>query len=272
MKKVAITGHTGFLGKNILDRFINDDILLLDRDLKNIDQIYHFNPDYIFHFGAEIYDDSKMFDSNIVLTYKLLETTKHINYKAFIYCGSSSEYGKKDKPMNENDILTPRTMYEATKGAGTLLCQSYASTYNKPIAIVRPFSVYGRYEKEHRFIPTLFQKFKNKEPITISPGYHDFVHIDDFIDGVLSVVYSDNIKGEIVNLGTGIQYSNYEVYDVFKEVFGYDIELNKIQTQMRVFDTNNWVADIKKAKEKFGYSPKYNLLNGIKQIYNERYN
>lgn len=272
--KIVITGYTGFLGKNLLDRFLNDNLLLIGRDHSLIDLIPKFNPDYIFHFGAEIYDDSKMMESNICFTHKMLEVSKEVNYKSFIYCGSSSEYGKKDNPMSETDVLVPRTMYEATKGAGTLLCQAYATTYNKPIATVRPFSVFGRYEKEHRFIPTLFRKFDNHDSIKISPGYHDFVYIDDFIDGVLSVAFSDpeKIKGEVVNLGTGVQYSNYELYDIMRSIYKYDIPLEKTDSLMRVFDTNNWVADISRARDNFGYNPKFNLREGLQEIYNERLN
>lgn len=271
-KKIVLSGHTGFLGKNLIERFENSEFLFIGRDYSVIDQIEKFNPDYIFHFGAEIYDDTKMIDSNVILTYKLLEATKNINYKSFVYCGSSSEYGQKEYPMKESDVLEPRTMYEATKGSGTLLCQAYAKIYDKPICVVRPFSVYGRYEKEHRFIPTLFRKFENREKIQISPGNHDFIHVDDFIDGVLLVANSesDKIKGQIINLGTGVQYTNLEVYEAFKEVFGYDIEVEKNKTLMRVFDTNNWVADITKAKNEYSFNPKHDIKSGIKQIYNER--
>lgn len=269
-RRVVLTGHTGFLGKNLIERFENSEFLFIGRDHSLIDQISEFNPDYIFHFGAEIYDDSKMIESNLLFTYKMLEATKHLNYKAFIYCGSSSEYGRKENPMKETDILEPRTMYEATKGSGTLLCQAYSKIYDKPIAIVRPFSVYGRYEKEHRFFPTLFRKFENREKVKISPGNHDFIHIDDFIDGVLLVANSKNLKGQIVNLGTGVQYTNLEVYEAFREVFGYDIEVEKSEDLMRTFDSDNWVADITKAKDEFSFQPKFNLIEGLIQIYNER--
>ena len=272
--RIVITGYSGFLGKNLMERFNNSEFLLIGRDHKEIEMIKDFNPDFIFHFGAEIYNQEDMIDSNIIFTYKILESIKDIDFKAFIYCGSSSEYGLKSLPMKEIDLLEPRNMYEATKGSCTLICRAYAKMYNKPIGIVRPFSVYGRYEKEHRFIPTLFRKFEERSEITISPGYHDFVHIDDFIDGVLCFCFSatDKIKGEIINLGYGKQYSNYEVYEIFCEVFGYNIVLNKIDSLMRDFDNNNWISDIKKAKDLYNYSPKYDLKMGIKQIYDERNN
>lgn len=271
---IVVTGYTGFLGRNIVDRFKYDNLLLIGRDHSIIRTIKDFNPDYIFHFGAEIYDNSKMIDSNILFTYKLLEATKDINYKAFINCGSSSEYGRKSLPMKEDDYLDPTTMYESTKGACTLLCQSYAKTYDKPIATIRPFSVYGRYEKEHRFIPTLFKKFNDRSEITISKGVHDFIHIDDFIDGVILISKSDKekIKGDIINLGTGIQYTNHEVYDIFSKMYGYSIKTTESVNLMRSFDTTNWSANISKAKLKYGFNIKFDFCNGLKQCYEERYN
>ena len=270
--KVVITGYTGFLGKNLVDRFSNEELLLIGRDHSLIDQIPEFNPDFIFHFGAEIYDESKMLDSNIIFTHKLLEATKNLNYRAFINCGSSSEYGRKENSMKETDILEPRTVYESTKGACTLLCQSYATVYNKPIATVRPFSVYGRYEKEHRFIPTLFRKFEVNDKIKISPGNHDFIHVDDFIDGVLLVANSsfDKIKGHVVNLGTGVQYTNLELFETFTKIFGYEIEKELTVDLMRPFDSDNWIANIDKAREMYNFNPKYDLLKGLKQCYEER--
>jgi nucleoside-diphosphate-sugar epimerase len=270
--RYVITGHTGFLGKNLLERLQKDstnEFLLIGREYDLIDQIANFNPDYIYHYAAEIYDESKMIDSNIILTYRLLEATKNLPYRGFINLGSSSEYGNKDKPRAETDILIPNTMYEATKGSATLLCQAYATIYNKPIVTIRPFSVYGRYEKDHRFIPTLFRKFKNKETVTISPGVHDFIHIDDFTDGVLKIAASPNIKKDIVNLGTGIQYTNLEVYEIFCNLFGYKVDLNLSTNKLRTFDTECWLADTTHAENKYNIKPKYNLLTGLTQYYAE---
>jgi nucleoside-diphosphate-sugar epimerase len=271
---VVITGYTGFIGRNLVDRFKDHNLFLIGRDHSLINKIGSFDPDYIFHFGAEIYDNSKMIDSNIMFTYKLLEATKNLNYKSFVNCGSSSEYGRKSSPMREVDFLDPTTLYESTKGASTLLCQSYARMYDKPIVTVRPFSVYGRYEKDHRYIPTLFRRFDNKGEVILYNGTHDFIHIDDFIEGVVLIATSskDKILGDIVNLGTGFQYTNREVFDIFTKIYGYSIKITESKDSMRTFDTNNWVADISKAKIKYGFQIKYNFYQGLKQCYEERYN
>lgn len=274
MANILITGATGFLGRSLLHRLQTpENNIWSPKRGEPITQelVEKFQPDYIYHFAAEIYDTSKMIDSNILFTYNLLEATKNIDFKCFMNIGSSSEYGQKFHPMREIDVLTPRTMYEATKGSVTLLCQAYSTIYDKPIVTVRPFSVYGRWEPNHRFIPTLFSKFKNKEEISISIGSHDFVYIDDFIDGALQVATSDKekIKGDIVNLGTGVQYSNFEVYDTFCILFGYDIPMKKLEHKWKPYDSLNWVADISYAKEKYGYQSKYNLLEGLTKLKKE---
>ena len=75
---IVLTGYTGFLGKNLIERSPNSNFLFIGRDQIGIDLIEQFKPDYIFHFGAEIYDESKTIDSNILFTYKLLEATKNL--------------------------------------------------------------------------------------------------------------------------------------------------------------------------------------------------
>lgn len=272
MSNILITGTTGFLGKNLLERVIEDNnVWCVHRNDSIVkEEVEEFNPDYIYHFAAEIYDDSKMIDSNILLTYNLLEATKDISFKAFVNVGSSSEYGLKKNPMNESDVLVPRTMYEATKGSATLLCQAYATIYDKPIVTVRPFSVYGNHEKDHRFIPTLFKSFIEKTPMSISPGVHDFIYIDDFIDAVLLISKSESsrIKGDIVNIGCGEQWTNKQVYEIFVELFGYEVGANFIENKLRSFDTtNSWVADISNLKTKYKYFPKHSLKDGLSKMY-----
>jgi len=207
--KYLITGVTGFLGKSFCEKLDEDDDTIYRLDLRSlyysdIKEIQSFQPDYIINFAADIYDDEKMFKANVVNMMELLEYTKDIPYKKFIQIGSSSEYGFKKFPMSETDILEPRNMYESTKGMATLLCQGFSNTYSKPITVVRPFSVYGKNEKPHRFIPTLIQKFKEKSSITISEGVHDFIHIDDFIEGLFKILHFENdgfdiVKSSLIN-------------------------------------------------------------------------
>lgn len=275
--KYLITGYTGFIGKSLLERLTNQETLLIGRNWQTDPELHNkiqtFNPDYIIHCAAEIKDSSKTFESNVLMTNWLLNATQNIDYKAFVSLGSSSEYGYTPHPMSEKELLKPRTMYEATKGASTLLCQGFAREYNKPIAVVRPFSVYGVYEPDNRLIPTLFRNFKNNTISKISLGVHDFIHIDDFIDGIFSVLYSEKeiMLGDIVHFGSGVQYSNVEVFNIIKNIFKSNLDFEKIDNIFNKYDTLNWVADITYAKSKYKFNPKYNLITGLTQIYETRF-
>ena len=275
--KIIITGHTGFIGKSLLERFKGEEIMTIGREWKTDstlkDQIKQFNPEYIIHCAAEIKNAYNTFEANVLMLNWLLETTTNINYKAFINIGSSSEYGHTTIPMTEKELLKPRTMYEATKGAGTLLCQGFAREFNKPVVTVRPFSVYGEYEPSSRLIPTLFRNFKNNIVSNISLGVHDFIHIDDFLDGLLYIMLSEReiIKGDIVHLGSGVQYTNLEVFNIIKDLFNSTLEPISIENIFNKYDTLNWVADITYAKSRYKFNPKYNLKTGLKNLYERHY-
>ena len=275
--KYLITGYTGFIGKSLLERLKGNEFLLIGREWQTDDnlplKIHTFNPDYIIHCAAEIKDSLKTFESNVLMTNWLLNVTKDIDYKAFVSLGSSSEYGNTSYPMSEKELLKPRTMYEATKGASTLICQGFAREYNKPIAVIRPFSVYGAHEPENRLIPTLFRNFKTNTRSKISLGVHDFIHIDDFIDGLLSVLYSGKevMQGDIVHFGGGVQYSNLEVFNIIKKIFNSNLDYEKIDNIFNKYDTLNWVADITYAKSKYKFNPKYNLETSLKNLYENYY-
>lgn len=258
--KYFLTGSTGFLGQHLFER-ISGSISLHDRT-RSLDKIDSFNPDVIYHCAAEIYDESQMFESNIKLTYDLLEKAKNLpNLKAFIYIGSSSEYGRKDHPMSESDLLDPTNLYEATKGAGSLLCQAYARRFGVPTMIARPFSLYGKHEPKHRLIPTVIKNVRSGWENKIAPGVHDFIHIDDFIDG-LFMLENDPKPGECFNFGTGKQISNLEVLKEIESQVGRRARYIEVDP-MHEYDNQCWVAAPSKLK---GWKPKYSFSEGIKEV------
>lgn len=276
INKILITGHTGFLGKNLYEylKFSpnNEFLLLSSKDTQNnefITRITTFKPNYIFHFGGEIYDESKMIESNIILTKKLLDCTKDIDYKIFINCGSSSEYGKVGDYMSENMALNPTTLYGVTKATTTMMCKAFADQYNKPVVTVRPFSVYGKYDKEHKLIPTLIRRFENGEDINLIEGNHDWIYIKDFINCIIDICTYDNIKGDIINIGTGIQTSNYRVYEILQRNI-YKTDNKIIWGPRKETDSLNWRANIDYTIHKYGFKSKYKLEEGLKHYINER--
>lgn len=262
--KVFLTGATGFIGKAIIN-FLPEYKYYCYRRGENVKEgLSTFSPDVILHSAGEIYDESKMLDSNVLLTNSILEYVKENSQIKMIYFGSSSEYGKKTTAMKESDLCDPQNLYAATKTAGTLLCQAYARSYNCDICIIRPFSVYGDFEPPHRLIPTLYKKISTNETINLIQGTHDFIYIKDFVNLVNKILLSpcSLTQSNIINAGTGICYTNVEVAETFAKVLNKPVKYNLVN-RTKNCDSPLWVCDTAVLKRQYNFLPIYTLESGL---------
>mgnify|MGYP001589606371 CR=1 FL=1 len=297
-----ITGGAGFIGSNLIKRLLDlgnnninvtaKDSTSLSRlksitgkielhkidllDLKGLKKIFSkVNPSIIIHLATySAYSDQQaafeMVEVNINGTLNLLEASKDINYDIFINTGSSSEYGIKNNPMKETDILEPISFYAATKASATLLCQVFAKEFQKPIVTLRPFSVYGPYEEKKRFIPTIIKAVIEEKTIKLTPGdqRRDFIYIDDVIDIYINAILKGKkLAGQVLNMGTGIEYTNDQVVQALFKVTGKKVRVEKGAFPKRLWDTSHWVANISKAKKILKWKPRFTLKDGLKKTY-----
>ena len=165
MKKIIITGASGFIGTNLLEKFIDDGFEVLNIDFnkpqrhehlrywENIDitnfeelqkKFFSFEPNYIVHLAArtDLEGDSlKDYDANILGVENLMKITKNLNSLKKIIITSSmlvchSEY----IPINELDYA-PTTIY----GESKVLTEKKVreNSPNCDWAIIRPTSIWG---------------------------------------------------------------------------------------------------------------------------------
>lgn len=300
-KCVLLTGGAGFIGANLIRELIRlkyDVNLVLKessdlwrtREVLNKVKVYHvdllnkkklakivnkINPNFIIHLATysnyrKQTDVEKIIDANIKGTLNLLLASKNINYKLFINTGSSSEYGIKNKPMNELTSLNPISFYAVTKASTTFLCQVFAKEYKKPIVTLRPFSVYGPYEEEKRFIPTIVKAVISNKPIKLTPGTQrrDFIYIKDLVDIYIKTLsYGKKLSGQILNIGTGIEYTNDEVVQTLFKVANKKVRIEKGAYPPRLWDNQHWVANISKTKTFLKWKPNNTLFEGLKKTY-----
>lgn len=295
--KLVITGAAGFVGANLAmyalkNRFEVHALVKKSTNLWRLNNVknainFHYTdlsnlgvlkktfkkiaPNFIFHLASygthpSEKDDKQTILSNIFGTYNLLEASRNINYHIFVNTGSSSEYGSKKKPMKENAVLEPITFYGATKSSATLLCSMFAHVYKKPIITLRLFSVYGPYEEPTRLIPTAIKTALIKKTLRLTSGSekHDFVYIDDVVKAYFLAAKKNRLHGEIFNLGTGKQFTNQQVAQILNRILRNKLSFELDTYPARPWDTNYWVADIKKAALRLGWQPKYTLKEGLK--------
>ncbi|MFA6322244.1 MAG: NAD-dependent epimerase/dehydratase family protein [Candidatus Buchananbacteria bacterium] len=300
-KTVLITGATGFVGAYLANKIAkndnvhiiirrNSDTWRLNSIIKNLNTHYAdltnpidvdvaiqaINPEIIYHFAAygtaaSQNDFQQIIKANTLGTFNLFQACKKINFPIFINTGSSSEYGKKNKLMQEADLLEPNTGYGIAKASQTLLAQHFGRENDLPIVTLRFFSVYGPYESPTKLMPRLITACQNHHDLTLtSPdSAHDFVFVDDVVKACISAANTSGLNGEIINIGSGKQTSLREVVDTVKALTrADDIKENWGAIPDPTYDSKTWVADITKAKRLLDWQPNYNLVQGLAETIN----
>jgi UDP-glucuronate 4-epimerase len=209
-----------------------------------------FNPQIIYHLGAELKDSQKMFDSNVVLTHAIIEWCVLNPIHRLVLFGSSSEYGNVYKPRSEKDLPLPTNMYEATKSATAMLARGAAYQFNIPTLFIRPFTIYGEDEKSTKLTQILFQKMKDGSVLKLTDGFHDYMYIDDFIDILTTVTALAHEKFTLLNIGTGWQTTNIQFVNTFQKVTGYKFPVEIVEG----VGPPSWMADTAILESKFIWS------------------
>ena len=264
---VAVSGSHGFIGNELLNRFKSKGIprkclygSSLDNILDGIDMVIHCAA-----YGNMSWQEGneEIFDANVMATFNILESCKRMGVKNFIFVGSSSEYGDKWEPMNEEMLPEAKTLYGVTKVCGTYLTRHYSQYFNT--VTVRPFSIYGEKEDDRRFIPKLINSILMDSPFTLYEGKHDWVHVDDFIRAIeiISKVMGI-INGAVINVGGGREITNEEVVETLHTISG-KLPPMKIAPK-KATDSTVWMANNGKIRS-LGWKQKISLYEGLKKVY-----
>ena len=173
-------------------------------------------------------------------------------------------------PITEEHPLHGQSPYSATKIAADQLAYSFFASFGLPVVIARPFNTYGPRQSARAVIPTIITQVANgKRQIklgAVSPT-RDFNYVLDTVAGFIAAMTSDQGLGEVVNFGSNFEISIGDTVQLIAEVMNTEIEI--ITDENRLRPENSEVerlwADNTKAKQLFGWQPRYGGREGIKQ-------
>lgn len=200
LRKIAcVTGASGMLGSRIVYKLlalgihvrvltrhpynVNDsnievfygglsDVYLLDEFIKGAD--------FVFHCAAELRDESKMYEVNVVGTKLVVECVARHKVKYFCYISSAGVVGQtSEKWVDESTLCNPQNIYEKTKCEAekfALMPISGCST-----VVLRPTNVISKSRAGAlRFITT--HSLKNWLDVFVKGGEcAHIVHVDDVV-------------------------------------------------------------------------------------------
>jgi nucleoside-diphosphate-sugar epimerase len=306
---ILITGAAGFVGSNLTRYFVSRGIkvnIIIKKssntwrlndiiketnvhyaDVSNKNKvkkiIKKIKPKTIYHLAthggySDQNDLEKIKKSILDATYNLINECKKYRFNIFINTGSSSEYGFKNKAMKEGDILVPNSYYSVFKSSSTLYCQYESLKSNIQIVTIRPFHVYGPYEKSNRLIPSLIKNMLSGKKVKLvsSKVSRDMIYISDVIDFYIMIANKKNLKGEIFNLGSGKKTTIKEIYNSLKRITNYKVKNSWGSMKNRYWDQSTWYSDNSYVKNKLNWKPEVSLKKGLantvnwyKKFYNE---
>ena len=218
MKRILISGATGFVGKHLCRVLANDheiwgltrrlpdpstgnaDLHWLEHDLtspqwpvampRRFDAIVHLaQSDAYQEFPSGAAD---MFDVNTFGTMRLLDLASRTGVETFLHVSTGGIYGRGSRAFKETDGFHPSDHlrhYLTTKYAAELLVTNFSKLFST--VILRPFFIYGAGQEAARLIPRLVARIAKGDPVSLQ-GENGIrinpVHVSDMVDATIKAL------------------------------------------------------------------------------------
>ena len=306
-KKVLITGADGFIGSHLTQKLVKKGCQVkafvfynsfnswgwLDHapeDIKKQVEIFAGDIrdpfgvatavqdcDVVFHLAALIaipysyHSPATYIDTNIKGTLNVMQAVKTHKLEKVIHTSTSEVYGTAQfVPITEEHPLQGQSPYSASKIGADQIAWSFFTSFDTPVATIRPFNTYGPRQSLRAVIPTLITQIatgNQKIKLGALSPTRDFNYVADITEAFIKIAESDNTIGQTMNAGSNYEISINDTATIIAQLMNKEIEIISDKERLRPekSEVNRLWADNTKIKKLTGWQPKYSEIEGFKK-------
>lgn len=265
--------------ENPLFHFIHHDVTQSfsegENDLSEIHAIFHLaSPASPNHHSRLSYHALPMETMmvNTVGTHSLLQLAEK-HKAAFLFASTSEAYGDPiEHPQREEyrgnvSTIGPRSVYDEAKRFGETLTAYYWREKGVNARIVRIFNTYGpnMHKEDKRMIVNFIFSALHNQPITVfgdGSQTRSLCYVDDLVEGLIRLMFYDNTKGTVVNLGNEEERTVMEYATLVKQLVTSTSEVVTSEA-LPQDDPLKRKPDITRARQLLGWEPHVPLEEGL---------
>jgi len=293
VKKILITGSSGFIGRELVKKLLKKNVylyLLINKkklkikskkinfircsllNSKNLNKKLHkIDITDIIHCAwvgvSSGTRNSLKQNLNLKITNNLLSAIKYKKINCFITLGSQAEYGKKLNRIYENSHTRPLTKYGKTKIKILKKIKNFCKTNYIRFVWLRIFTGYGSGSDKNWLITSTICKLINNKKIKFTAGdqIYNFIYISDIVSAIIKSIYINTAHG-IFNLGGA---KSYTIKHVVKLIFT-KLKIKKEpvfgQLDYREDQIMKFIPSTSKIKDTLKWKQVYSISKGINEI------
>lgn len=299
--KILVTGGAGFIGSHLTKRLLMEghSVCVVDNlstgKLENVPSAAHFyhldirdkklssvlikeTPQIIYHLAAQtsvllsVADPAEDADVNIVGSLNLFHIATENKVSKIIYSSTAAVYGVPESlPITEDQLVNPISGYGLSKLTAEKYLQYYHSAYGINYTILRYANVYGLGQDgsgEGGVVAKFMRQALNHEqPQIFGDGKQtrDFVYIEDVVEANIRSMNQAN--QQTLHISTSIATSITDLWENIQAITGSDLIPDYLPS--RAGDICDSVLDNSRAQHLLGWSPVYDIKQGLRAYYNQ---